>query len=94
MMSDRAVEVMEKAGIDRLQITLDGLREIHDQRRPSKVRVISSFEQTILGLEKVIEKFVIRLRISEERELRVLPAARKPHPRHAPRTRRGVTFGL
>ena len=53
MISDRAVEVMQKAGIDRLQITLDGLREIHDQRRPSKLRVISSFEQTILGLGKV-----------------------------------------
>ena len=67
MISDRAVEVMQKAGIDRLQITLDGLREIHDQRRPSKLRVISSFEQTILGLDKVVDKFVIRLRINVDK---------------------------
>src|ERR1700754_2573829 len=67
MISDRAVEVMHKAQIDRLQITLDGLREIHDQRRPSKLRVISSFEQTILGLGKVVGQFVIRLRINVDK---------------------------
>ncbi len=67
MISDRALEVMTNAGVDRLQITLDGLREIHDQRRPSKLRVISSFEQTILGLGKVVGKFVIRLRINVDK---------------------------
>jgi uncharacterized protein len=58
---------MFRAGVDRLQITLDGLREIHDQRRPSKLRVVSSFEQTVLGLEKVVGKFVIRLRINVDK---------------------------
>lgn len=67
MISDRAVDVMFRAGVDRLQITLDGLREIHDQRRPSKLRVVSSFEQTVLGLEKVVGKFVIRLRINVDK---------------------------
>ncbi|HEV7472620.1 MAG TPA: radical SAM protein [Pyrinomonadaceae bacterium] len=67
MISDKAIEVMTKSGIDRLQITLDGLQEIHDQRRPSKLRVISSFEQTILGLGKVVGKFVIRLRINVDK---------------------------
>ena len=60
MISDKAVEVMTNAGVDRLQITVDGLKEIHDVRRPSKLRVISSFEQTILGLGRVVGKFVIR----------------------------------
>ena len=54
---DKAVEVMTNAGVDRLQITVDGLKEIHDVRRPSKLRVISSFEQTILGLGRVVGKF-------------------------------------
>lgn len=67
MISDKAVEVMTHCGVDRLQITLDGLREIHDQRRPSKLRVLSSFEQTILGLEKALSKFVIRLRINVDK---------------------------
>jgi len=67
MISDKTVDVMLKSGIDRLQITLDGLKEIHDQRRPSKLRVISSFEQTILGLGKVVGKFVIRLRINVDK---------------------------
>jgi len=64
MISDRAVDVLSRGGVDRLQITLDGLREIHDLRRPSKLRVISSFEQTVHGLHKVVGKFVIRLRIN------------------------------
>ncbi|HEX5883477.1 MAG TPA: radical SAM protein, partial [Pyrinomonadaceae bacterium] len=67
MISDKAVEVMTNAGIDRLQITLDGLKEIHDVRRPSKLRVISSFEQTIFGLDRVVGKFVIRLRINVDK---------------------------
>lgn len=67
MISDKAVDVMLRSGVDRLQITLDGLREIHDQRRPSKLRIVSSFEQTILGLEKVVGKFVIRLRINVDK---------------------------
>ena len=67
MISDRAIDVMLNAGVDRLQITLDGLKEIHDERRPSKLRVISSFEQTILGLGKVVGKFVIRLRINVDK---------------------------
>jgi len=67
MISDKAVDVMSRSGIDRLQITLDGLREMHDQRRPSKLRVISSFEQTVMGLERVVGKFVIRLRINVDK---------------------------
>ena len=67
MISDKAIDVMTRSGVDRLQITLDGLREIHDQRRPSKLRVLSSFEQTVLGLERVVGKFVIRLRINVDK---------------------------
>jgi len=67
MITDRAMEVLTKSGVDRLQITLDGLREVHDLRRPSKLRVISSYEQTILGLGKVVGKFVIRLRINVDK---------------------------
>lgn len=67
MLSDKAVDVLTNAGVDRLQITLDGLKEIHDVRRPSKLRVISSFEQTILGLGRVVGKFVIRLRINVDK---------------------------
>lgn len=67
VISERAVEVLLGAGVDRLQITLDGLREINDQRRPSKLRVISPFEQTVCGLERVVGKFLIRLRINVDK---------------------------
>jgi uncharacterized protein len=67
VISDRTVEVLLNSGVDRLQITLDGLRELHDQRRPSKLRVISSFEQTVFGLERVVGKFLIRLRINVDK---------------------------
>jgi uncharacterized protein len=67
MISERSVEVLTKAGVDRLQITLDGLKQMHDERRPSKLRVISSFEQTVFGLERVVGKFLVRLRINVDK---------------------------
>src|SRR4029453_5380413 len=67
MISERWVEVLTKAGVDRLQITLDGLKQMHDERRPSKLRVISSFEQTVFGLERVVGKFLVRLRINVDK---------------------------
>lgn len=64
LISERAVQVMLESGVNRLQITLDGEREIHNRRRPSKSDVLSSFEATIEGIERVIGKFLIRLRIN------------------------------
>lgn len=67
VISERAVDVMLRGGVDRLQITLDGPREVHDRRRPSKLRVVSSFDQIMEGLEKVVGRFLIRLRINVDR---------------------------
>jgi uncharacterized protein len=64
VIKDEVVEILQRSGVNRMQITLDGLKEVHDVRRPSKLRVISSFDKTVEGLGKVVGKFLIRLRIN------------------------------
>ncbi len=67
VITDEVVEVMQRSKIERLQITLDGLRVTHDERRPGKSAAIASFDQTIRGLDKVVGKFVVRLRINVDK---------------------------
>ena len=67
VITPETVEILQRANVTRLQITLDGPREIHDVRRPAKnnpFRVISSFDRTIDGLKHVVGKFLLRLRIN------------------------------
>lgn len=67
VIKDKTADMLKKARVTRLQITLDGLKEMHDIRRPSKLRVISSFDRTVDGLKKVVGKFLIRLRINVDK---------------------------
>lgn len=69
VITDEAIGILETCGVDRLQITLDGPQEIHDRRRPFKVLndARSSFEVILSGLERLLGKFLIRLRINVDR---------------------------
>jgi uncharacterized protein len=50
--------------VDRLQITLDGPPEIHDERRPYKSGRGSSFATILQSLPLLVGRFIIRLRIN------------------------------
>jgi uncharacterized protein len=63
-MDQRIAGVLERARVDRLQISLDGLPEAHDVRRPYKSGKGSSFAAIINSLPTVIGRFLIRLRIN------------------------------
>lgn len=58
------VRVLEEAQVQRLQVTIDGPADLHDERRPYKVGHLSSFAAIIAGLPLLIGKFLIRLRIN------------------------------
>jgi len=55
-------------GVNRLQVTLDGPREIHNQRRGYKHGKGSSFDDICEGLEHAVGRFQIRLRINVDEE--------------------------
>lgn len=67
VITEEAVEAMSHCGVDRLQVTLDGMQPVNDERRPAKSRKGSPFEQTLEGLERVVGKFLVRLRINVDR---------------------------
>lgn len=59
-------------GIDRIQITLDGDKVTHNTRRPWKGRSASviarsSYDDSLSGIENVIGKFAVRLRLNVDR---------------------------
>src|SRR5581483_9997381 len=64
VITPRIAKILHAAGVDRLQITLDGPATIHDARRPYKSGTHSSFAATIDSLQYVVGDFVIRLRIN------------------------------
>jgi len=64
LLTKKSIRLLQRAGVDRLQVTIDGPREIHDQRRGFKSDNESSFAAILSGLEQAIGKFVIRLRIN------------------------------
>jgi uncharacterized protein len=57
-------DVLARAQVHRLQISLDGLPDIHDARRPYKSGQGSSFARILESLPAVIGRFLIRLRIN------------------------------
>ncbi len=60
--------LLEACNITSLQITLDGDKKTHDSRRKYKMADKSSYDHIIDGLEHVIGKFLIRLRINVDAE--------------------------
>lgn len=71
--SEEAVGTLLRCGVDRLQVTIDGPRELHDRRRPFKIlprgaAQRSSFDQILGGLERLIDRFTVRLRINVDRD--------------------------
>jgi len=67
MLTSSAVVTLLDAGVERLQITLDGTRAIHDARRPWKGNGRSSFDEILDGIDRAIGRFLIRLRINVDR---------------------------
>ena len=59
-----SADLLERVGVTRLQISLDGLPDIHDARRPYKSGRGSSFADIIESLPAVVGRFLIRLRIN------------------------------
>ena len=64
MMSDENVKLLLRSGVNRLQITLDGLQHVNDARRRSLQPGQSSFRQICEGIDRALGKFLIRLRIN------------------------------
>ena len=64
VIGQRTADVLAKARVNRLQISLDGLPEVHDLRRPYKSGRGSSFAAIVNSLPAVIGRFLIRLRIN------------------------------
>jgi uncharacterized protein len=67
LITGAAIDSLASCGVDRLQITLDGPREVHDRRRPWKVGPRSSFDDILAGLDRIVGRFLIRLRINVDR---------------------------
>lgn len=67
LLDEKAIQVLQKAGVERLQITIDGPSDIHDRRRGFRKGDGSSYEAIIEGIERAIGKFQIRLRINVDR---------------------------
>jgi uncharacterized protein len=63
-LSGSAVEILERSRVTRLQITLDGAAAVHDRRRPHRSGGESSYRQIMEGLERVVGRFLVRLRIN------------------------------
>jgi len=67
--TDDVVRVLKRSQVDRLQITLDGTKKIHDIRRPAKSRTaLSPFDETIKSLDRVQGEFMVRLRINVDQQ--------------------------
>jgi uncharacterized protein len=64
MIDQKAADVLTRAHVNRLQISLDGLPDIHDARRPYKSARGSSFGTILDSLPAVIGRFLVRLRIN------------------------------
>ncbi len=54
-------------GVDQIQITLDGLRDVHDSRRRWKQLGRSSFDDIVRALRLLVGKFIVRLRVNVDR---------------------------
>lgn len=68
VITEQTPEFLESCGIKRLQITLDGPAETHDQRRFYKHGDPGSFEHILAGMEHLVGRFLIRLRINVDNE--------------------------
>lgn len=64
VVTDRTVQVLKDAAVDRVQISIDGPASVHDARRPYKVGVRSSFDTIMENLERLVGLFMIRLRVN------------------------------
>src|SRR4029077_11623907 len=62
ILDDDIADLLLKAEVDRLQITLDGPMDVHDLRRPYKAGRKSSFSSIVSSLPSVIGQFIVRLR--------------------------------
>lgn len=54
-------------GIDRVQVTIDGLRDTHNSRRPWKGGGRSSFDDVMRALDMLVGTVVVRLRVNVDR---------------------------
>jgi uncharacterized protein len=64
VVTDRTVQVLKNAAVDRVQISIDGPATVHDARRPYKNGARSSFDTIMQNLERLVGRFMIRLRIN------------------------------
>ncbi|MFX1366446.1 MAG: radical SAM protein [Promethearchaeota archaeon] len=66
LLNSKTVKILSKICIKRIQITLDGLPEIHNLNRPY-IDGTASFEDVIRGIKKASKRFIINLRINVDR---------------------------
>lgn len=64
LLTETVVQSLQEAGVERLQITVDGPPDVHDKRRGFKSGHGSSFAAIMKGIGFAIGKFIIRLRIN------------------------------
>lgn len=66
LLNSKTVKILSKICIKKIQITLDGLPEIHNLNRPY-IDGSPSFEDVFSGIKKASKKFIIHLRINVDR---------------------------
>lgn len=64
LLTKETVQLLKKAGVGDLQVTMDGPKDIHDQRRGYKSGKGSSFAAIVKGINNAKGNFVIKLRIN------------------------------
>ena len=64
VITERTVRVLAAAAVDRIQISIDGPADVHDERRPFKRQGRSSYAAIMSNLDQLVGRFMIRLRIN------------------------------
>jgi uncharacterized protein len=64
LLTKDAVQLLKRAGVENLQVTIDGPKNIHDQRRGYKSGKGSSFAAIVEGINNAKGNFMIKLRIN------------------------------
>lgn len=72
MLKDKNVSLLKELGVNRLQVTIDGLEEIHNRRRPLRGGG-STYKKIVENVKKFrAEDFYIHIRINVDQENRHL----------------------
>jgi len=67
LFTDAVIKKLKKCKVGIIQVTIDGIREIHDQRRPFTESGRSSFDEIIANISRLIGIIPINIRINVDK---------------------------